>query len=151
MIITQNVRTEMKKAMLAKDTLRLTVLRGLLAGFGTEALAKGKKSEEELTDEEALAIIKRAVKQRKDSIDQFTKGNRLDLVDNEKAELQIVEAFLPPMMSQEEIKKIALAKKAELKVTDKAGLGKFMGLLMKELKGQADGADVKIVVEELFK
>jgi uncharacterized protein YqeY len=114
-------------------------------------VATSRMPQEELTDDEAIAVIKRAVKQRKDSIDQFTKGNRLDLVANEAAELKILESFLPQMMSREEIKKVAVAKKEELNVTDKAGMGKFMGALMKEFKGMANGDDVKAVVEELFK
>jgi len=136
--------------MLAHNSVLLTVLRGLVTSFTNELVAKGKKPQDELTDEEATAVIKRAVKQRKDSIDQFTKGNRLDLVANEEAELKILETFLPQMMSLEDIKKVAIAKKAELNVTDKAGMGKFMGALMKEFKGQANGDDVKTVVESLF-
>ena len=151
MSLQKDIQAKIKDALMAKDQIRLLVLRGLTSAFVNELVAKSKKPDGELTDEEALAVIKRAVKQRKDSVDQFTKGNRLDLVANENAELKILETFLPQMMSREEIKKIAFAKKAELNVTDKAGMGKFMGALMKEFKGQADGGDVKIVVEELFK
>jgi uncharacterized protein len=150
MTIQQNMREGIKAAMLAKDALRLTVLRGLVSSFTNELVAKGRKPQDELKDDEAIAVIKRAVKQRKDSIEQFTKGNRLDLVENENAELKILETFLPQSMSKEDIRKIAIAKKTELNITDKAGLGKFMGLLMKDLKGQADGNDVKEVLEELF-
>jgi uncharacterized protein YqeY len=150
MSLHKDIHSKIKDAMIAKDTVRLTVLRGLVTAFTNELVAKGKKPQDELTDEEALAVIKRGVKQRKDSIDQFTKGNRLDLVASEEAELKILDTFLPKMMSKEDIKKIAEAKKAELGVTDKAGMGKFMGALMKEFKGQADGTDVKEVVESLF-
>jgi len=150
MSIQQNMRDGIKSAMIAKDQVRLTVLRGLITSFTNESVAKGKTPQDELADEDAITVIKRAVKQRKDSIDQFTKGGRLDLVENENAELKILETFLPQSMSKEDIKKIAIAKKAELGVTDKAGMGKFMGALMKELKGQADGNDVKEVVESLF-
>jgi len=150
MSIQQTMRDGIKGAMIAKDTVKLTVLRGLISAFTNESVAKGKTPQDELPDEDAIAVIKRAVKQRKDSVDQFTKGNRLDLVANEEAELKILETFLPQSMSKEEIKKIAIAKKAELGVTDKAGMGKFMGTLMKEFKGQADGNDVKEVVESLF-
>lgn len=151
MSIQQNMRDGIKQAMIAKDAVKLTVLRGLVSAFTNESVAKGKTPQDELSDEDAIAVIKRAVKQRKDSIDQFTKGGRLDLVENENAELKILETFLPQSMSKEDIKKIAEAKKAELNVTnDKAGMGKFMGVLMKELKGQADGNDVKEVVESLF-
>ena len=150
MSIQQNMRDGIKAAMIAKDTVKLTVLRGLVSAFTNESVAKGKTPQDELSDEDAISVIKRAVKQRKDSIDQFTKGNRLDLVENENAELRILETFLPQTMSKDDIRKIAEAKKAELNVTDKAGMGKFMGALMKDLKGQADGNDVKEVVESLF-
>lgn len=150
MSIQQNMRDGIKAAMIAKDSVRLTVLRGLITSFTNESVAKGKTPQDELSDADAQAVIKRAVKQRKDSIDQFTKGNRLDLVTNEEAELKILETFLPQTMSKEEIKKIALAKKNELGVTDKAGMGKFMGVVMKELKGKADGNDVKEVIESIF-
>jgi hypothetical protein len=150
MSIQQNMRDGIKAAMIAKDAVRLTVLRGLITSFTNELVAKSRTPQDELTDEEAIAVIKRAVKQRKDSVDQFTKGNRMDLVANENAELKILETFLPQTMSKDDIKKIALAKKNELGITDKAGMGKFMGTIMKELKGQADGTDVKEVVESLF-
>jgi uncharacterized protein YqeY len=150
MSIQQNMRDGIKAAMIAKDPVRLTVLRGLITAFTNESVAKGKTPQDELTDEEATAVIKRAVKQRKDSIDQFTKGGRLDLVETENTELKVLEAFLPQMMSKDEIRKIAEAKKIELGVNDKAGMGKFMGALMKEFKGMADGNDVKEVVESLF-
>jgi len=150
MSIQQTMRDGIKAAMIAKDAVRLTVLRGLITAFTNESVAKGKTPQDELTDEESTAVIKRAVKQRKDSIDQFTKGGRLDLVETENTELKVLEAFLPQMMSKDEIRKIAEAKKIELNVTDKAGMGKFMGALMKEFKGMADGDDVKQVVESLF-
>ena len=150
MSVQKDIHSQIKDAMVAKDTVRLTVLRGLYSSFTNELVAKGKKPQEELPDDMAVAVIRRAVKQRKDSIDQFTKGNRLDLVAVEEAELKILDTFLPQTMSKEEIKKIAIAKKAELNVTDKAGMGKFMGQLMKEFKGRADGNDVKEVVESLF-
>jgi uncharacterized protein YqeY len=109
-----------------------------------------KPGKTELTDEEALAVIKRLVKQRKDSIDQFKKGNREDLVKVEEAELKILEVYLPQMMSQAEISKIAEKKKTELGISDKSKAGLLMSALMKELKGRADGGDVKVVVDKLF-
>ena len=148
--IQQNIKEEIKKAMLARDTVRLNTLRGLSAGFTNELVAKGHKPQDELADEDCLAVIRRLTKQRKESIEQFKAGNRQDLVDSETAELAILETFLPQMMSKEEILKIAEAKKLELGITDKAKLGLFVGTLMKELKGKADGADVKAVAESLF-
>lgn len=160
MSLHSTIKSQIKEAMLAKDQLRLLVVRGLVVAFTNELVAKGRKPIEELTDEEAFTVIRRAVKQRKDSIGQFKAGGRQDLVDSETAELVILEKYLPQMMSRNEIKKIAEAKKAELGLMDlstvsaqvgKAKLGQFVGQLMKELKGKADGADVKMVAEELFR
>ncbi|MEI6528221.1 MAG: GatB/YqeY domain-containing protein [bacterium] len=150
MSLQADFKNKIKEAMLAHDALRLMVLRGLVSSFTNELVAKGKKPQDELADDDVLNLIKRAVKQRRDSIEQFTKGGRMDLVENETAELKILETFLPQMMSREEIKKVAEAKKVELNITDKSKLGIFMGTLMKEFKGKADGSDVKAVVEELF-
>lgn len=145
-----NIKEEVKKAMLAKDALRTTVMRSISAAFTNELVAKGRKPQEELKDDEALAVIKRLVKQRKDSIEQFTKGGRQDLADQEQSELNILETFLPPQLPREEIEKVAKAKKAELNISDKAKMGMLIGAISKELKGQADGAEIKSVVESLF-
>jgi uncharacterized protein YqeY len=145
------IKEGIKQSMLAKNAVRTGVLRGLLAGFTNELVAKGRKPQEELNDDEVLAVIKRQVKQRKDSIEQFEKGGRQDLVDTEKAELTILETFLPQQMSEEEIIKIAEAKKMEMHITDKAKAGILVGAVMKATGGQADGGVVKRVVDKLFK
>lgn len=150
MTLHSTVKSQIKEAMLAKDPVRLGVVRSLVAAFTNELVAKQRKPTEELSDDDALAVIRRAVKQRKDSIEQFTAGGRKDLAESEAAELAVLEKYLPQMMSRDDIKKVAVAKKAELGITDKAKLGQFVGMLMKELKGRADGMDVKTVVEELF-
>ncbi len=150
MSLQQSIKDQIKQAMLAKDAVRLEVLRGISAACMNELVAKGRKPQDELTDEETLAVITRLAKQRKDSIDQFTKGGRMDLVAEEQSQYAVLETFLPTMMSQDEIRPIAQAKKETLGVTDKSGLGKLVGAVMSELKGRADGADVKAVVESLF-
>jgi uncharacterized protein YqeY len=116
----------------------------------------GKKDQapEFLTDEEVISIIRKSVKQRKDSIEQFTKGGRKDLVKKEQAELVILESFLTKMMSREEIEKCIKMKiktggSKTITLPDKAKIGQFIGQIMKDLKGKADGADVKAVVEKL--
>jgi len=150
MSLHKQIKDGIKEAMLKKDTLRLTVLRNISATFTNEMLAK-KITTPELIDEDAIAIVRRLVKQRKDSIEQFTKGNRMDLVKNEQDEMKILESFLPQMMSREEIKKVVIAKIASAGVVDKTKLGQFMGGIMKELKGKADGMLVKEILEELVK
>ncbi|MFT5352359.1 MAG: hypothetical protein ACI9GH_000207 [Candidatus Paceibacteria bacterium] len=147
MTLQQQIREDIKGAMKAKDATRLTVLRGLLSAFTNELVANGKTPQDELPDQEVLAVIKRGSKQRKDAIDQFTKGGRTDLVENEEKELNILEEFLPQMISKEEIQKVVDAKKEELGITDKSGMGQLIGAVMKELAGTADGCEVKDVVE----
>ncbi len=135
---------------MAKDSVRLEVLRGMSAACTNEAVAKGKTPQDMLTDEETLAVITRLAKQRKDSIEQFTKGGREDLVAEESAQLAILETYLPAMMPREEVEKIARAKKEELAITDPTKKGMLMSALMKDLKGKADGNDVKAAVDSLF-
>jgi uncharacterized protein YqeY len=115
-----------------------------------EVVAKKRKPSEFLADDEALTVLKRASNQRKDSIEQFEKASRNDLVGPEKAELAIIEALMPATMSREEIMTIAKEKMAEMGVINKADAGKFTGALMKELRGKADGGDVKAVVDSLL-
>jgi len=139
----------MKAAMLARDSVKLNVMRGLIASFTNEAVAKGKKPDVELTDDEALSVISRAVKQRKDSIEQFEKGGRSDLAADEKAEMAILETYLPAQMLREEIVAFVAKKQAELNFPkDKAG--QLTGMIMKDLKGKADGSIVKEAVDSLF-
>lgn len=136
--------------MRAKDQVRLTTLRGVLAAFTNEAVALKRTPQDKLSDSEAVTVIRRLVKQRKDSIEQFEKGGRADLADNEKAELKVLEEFLPAQMSEEKVREIVLAKKGELGITDKTKMGQLMGAVIKETKGEADGAVVKRIVEEVL-
>ena len=136
--------------MLARDTVRLETLRFVSAAFTNELVAKGRKPTEMLSDEEAIAVMTRLAKQRKDSIEQFKKGGREDLVKEEEAQLAILETYLPKMMGMNDIKKIAESKKSELGITDPTKKGLLMQALMKDLKGKADGIAVKQAVDALF-
>lgn len=150
MAIHETLKKSIPDALRAHDEVKLRTLRSLVTAMTNEVVAKKRKPEELLTDEEAVAVLKRAANQRKDSIEQFTKGDRQDLAEPEKAELALIESYLPTMMSREDIEKVAKAKMAETGVASKADAGKFTGMLMKELKGKADGADVKAVVDGLL-
>lgn len=150
MSIHAKILEDAKQAMLKKDALRSTVLKGVKAVFMNEIISKADPKKTELTDDEALNILRRLSKQRKDSIDQFTKGGRKDLADAEMAELAVLESYLPTMMAEADVRKIISAKKMELGVTDKSKAGVFMSAVMKELKGKADGAIVKKIVDELL-
>ena len=142
------IQSKIKKAMIAKDSVGLTTLRGVLAAFTNESVAKGRTPQDKLPDDEALAVIRRLVKQRKDSIEQFEKAGRTDLSDNEKAELVVLDAFLPAQMSEDKIREIVLKKKEEMGLTDKTKMGQLMGAVMKEAGPTADGVTVKKLVEE---
>jgi len=146
----QIIKDEIKKAMLAKEAERLSALRNISSAFTSEVMAKGHKPDELIDDDDAVIVLKRLAKQRKESIEQFTIGNRPEKAEEEKRELAIVESFLPAQMSREAILAIAKAKKEELGITDKAKFGQLMGAITKETKGSADGNLVKEVVESLF-
>lgn len=149
-MIQDTIRKQLPEAMKARETLRVEVLRGISAAFVNEQVTKGKKPDEPIADEDALTVVKRLVKQRRDSIEQFRKGNREDLATKEESEMKILEAYLPATLSRDAIKPVAEALKAKLGVTDKTKSGILVGAVMKELKGSADGGDVKAVVDSLF-
>lgn len=152
-MIHKTIKEQIKDALRAKDTIRLDTLRGLNALFMNEMLIGKAEGGEFISDDKALALIKRSVKQRKDSIEQFSKGGREDLVNKEKAELVILESFMPAMMSRNEIMIVAKTRIEAIKASgtiDPKASGKIVGMIMKELAGKADGMDVKGVVEELL-
>lgn len=146
----EDIKGELKEALKAKDQVRLRTVRSMLTAFTNELVANGKTPQDLLDDDAVMAVIKRQAKQRKDSIEQYEAADRPELAEPEKEELVVLEGYLPTMMSQEEIKPIAEAKKAELGVEDKSKMGQLIGSLMKDLNGKADGGDVKAVVESLF-
>ena len=150
MSLHEKIKAELKEALKAKEAVRLRTIRSMLTAFTNELVAAGKTPQDWLEDEQTLTVIKRLAKQRKESITQYEAADRPELAEPEKEELVVLESYLPQMMSQDEIKPIAEAKKAELGIDDKSKMGMLVGAVMKELKGKADGGDVKMVVEALF-
>jgi uncharacterized protein YqeY len=150
MSLQTTIKDGIKDAMKNKDMARLTVLRGLSSAFMNEAVNLNLGPQGELTDEQVIGVLMREAKRRKDSIQQYTDGGREDLALDEKAELAVIEEYLPTMMSADEIRPIAEAKKAEMGIDDKTKAGMLTGAIMKDLKGKANGDDVKAVVESLF-
>lgn len=155
-MLAQDIRTQMTAAMKARDTLRVDTLRGALAAFTNELVAKGRKPTEELADADAVTVLKRLAKQRKEAAEQYEKGGRPELAEKEAGELKIIGEFLPQSASREEIEKVA--KKKIQKLGLEAGApaealakaGKLTGAIMKEFAGRADGADVKAVIASLL-
>ena len=154
MSLKETFQLEIKTAMQKKEVEKLSVLRMVLAAVINKEKQKRAKTGEEcqLTDEEVLEVITSEAKKRKDSIEQFEKGNRQDLADQEKSELKILEEYLPEQMSEDEVRKIITDKIQELGVSGPQDIGKVMGAIMGQLKGKANGGLVnKIVQEELKK
>lgn len=130
MSLTEQISQQLKEAMKAKDETRLRTLRSIRA----EILKKEKEGKGEVTDEDVLAAIGRLVKQHKESIEQFEKAGRQDLVDNEKAELEILTKYLPESLSEEEIDRVIEEVFAQLNPSGAGDIGKVMGPLMGKLK-----------------
>ncbi len=146
----QRITEDMKTAMKEHNEHALSAIRFLFSAIKSEAITAGDR--ENISDETCLKVIKKQVKQRKESIEQYRAGNRTDLVEKEEAELKYIEAYLPEMISEEEIMKVVEATKAELGITDPAKMGQLMGAVMKKLAGQEfDGALVKALVEKTLK
>jgi uncharacterized protein YqeY len=150
MSLHDSLRESLKTAMKAKDAVTLTTVRSIMTACTNELVATGKTPQDQLDDAGILAVIKRLAKQRKESMLQYEAANRPELAEPEKLELAVLEAYLPTLMTQAELRPIAEAKKAELGITDKSKLGILVGAVMKEAGGNADGGDVKAVVESLF-
>ena len=150
MTLHEQIKEGIKTAMKAKDETRLMVMRGMTSAFTNELVATKRTPQDMLTDEEAVAVITRLAKQRKESMAQYKTAGRPELALGEAKELAILQEFLPTMMSVEEVRKIVEAKKSELGITDASKKGMLVGALMKDLKGKADGADVKNAVDSLF-
>src|SRR3989338_6801718 len=146
LMLTQKIRTDMTAAMKARDSLKVDTLRGAMSAFTNELVAKGRKPTEELADNDAVTVLKRLAKKRKEAADVYTKGGRAELAEKEQNELKIIEEYLPQSAPREEIEKVARAKMAELGVADASGIGKLTGAVMKKFAGRADGNDVKEVI-----
>lgn len=146
MTLKEQLNNDVKTAMREKDTDTRDTLRLLLAAIKQEEI------DNQITLDEAgvQAVITKQAKQRRESIADYSKANRLDLVEEEEKQLVIIEKYLPKMMSKEEIKAIAEAVIAETGVTDARGMGQVMGKLMPQVKGKADGRLVNEVVRDLL-
>ena len=138
MTLQERVDADLKDAMRAKDAARLGVLRMLKSALKYSAIEKGG-AEAQLDDAEAVQVIRKQVKQRQDSIEQFEKGGRPELAAKEKDELAILEAYLPQGLSAAELEKIVRETIGEVGATSKAQMGAVMKALQGKLAGRADG------------
>src|SRR6266536_2528942 len=138
MTLSQRIDSDLKEAMRAKDTTKLSVLRMLKSALKYGAIAKSG-AEAELSDAEAAQVVRKQVKQRQDSIKSFEKGGRAELAAKEKEELLILDAYLPQAMSSDELAKVVRETIAETGATSKAQMGGVMKVLQTKVAGRADG------------
>ncbi len=148
MTLEERLDADLKDAMRSGDNVRKLAIRAVKTAI-TEAKVAGTE-QRALTDEDVLRILQKQVKQRRDSVAEFTRGGRLDLVAKEEAEIAVLERYLPQQLNEPEIRARAQAVIAELGVTDQKGLGQVMKRLTADLRGIADGAIVSRIVRELL-
>jgi uncharacterized protein YqeY len=148
MTLEERLDADLKEAMRRGDTARKLAIRAVKTAI-TEAKVAGAAART-LSDQEILALIAKQIKQRRDSIAEFAKGGRPDLVAKEEAEIAVLEAYLPPQLDEAAIRERARQVIADLGVTDLKGIGPVMKQLMSELRGQADGQVINRIVRELL-
>ena len=142
------VSNDIKSAMLAKVKVRLEALRGIKKEFLEAKTAKG--ADGELTDDMAMKILAKMVKQRKESAQIYTEQNRPDLAEPELAEAAVIETYLPKQMTEEELTEALKAIIAQVGATTPQEMGKVMGVATKQLAGRADGRAISAKVKELL-
>ncbi len=134
----------MKQAMRNKEKQKLTVIRMVKASLQNESIKLGH----ELNQEEELTVLSREVKQRKDSLQEFEKAGRDDLVQNQRQEIDILNEYLPEQLSDEEVEQIVKETVEQVGATSKQDMGKVMGAIMPKVKGKADGGLVNRLVQK---
>ncbi|MBB6275208.1 GatB/YqeY domain-containing protein [Porphyromonas circumdentaria] len=144
----EQINQDIKEAMLAREKVRLEALRSVKKEFQEVLTAKGSTGE--LTDDKALSIIRKLLKQRSDSASIYKENGREDLAQRELEEAEVLKTYLPQQLSAEELHPIVVAKLQELGITDVKQKGRVTGVLCKELAGRADGKLIGEVVEAVL-
>jgi uncharacterized protein YqeY len=144
--IKEHLDTHLKDSLRSGDKTKTLTLRGLKSAIKYAEIEAGHQ----LDDEGVLRVISQQAKQRRDSIAEFERAGRTDLVEQEAAELALLEQYLPPQLSEDEIREKAQAVIAQLGVTNMKGMGQVMKQIMAELQGQANGKVVNQIVRQLL-
>jgi uncharacterized protein len=148
--LSERIDSDLKDAMRARDTTRLSVLRMLKAALKNAAIEKSG-ADAQLSDAEAAQVIRKQVKQRQDSIESFEKGGRAELAAKEKEELSILQAYLPQQMGTDELTKVVRETIAEVGATSRAQMGAVMKALQAKVAGRADGKMLSAEVQKQLK
>lgn len=144
--LNERLNEDMKHAMKNQDKFRLSVIRMVRSSIKNIEIDQRKT----LDDNEVLDVLSREIKQRKDSLQDFEKAGRQDLVDNLKAELDILSVYMPQQLSEDDVKEIVQQTIQEVGASSKADMGKVMSALMPKVKGRADGKLVNQFVQQLL-
>ncbi|MEW2919977.1 GatB/YqeY domain-containing protein [Muricauda sp. ANG21] len=144
MDLQEKVMAEMKAAMKAKDTVALESLRAIKSAI---LLAKTEKVGTELSEEDEIKLVQKLVKQRKDSAAIYQQQGREDLAEPELAQVAVIEKFLPEQLTEEEIEKVVVQTIDSIGASGMQDMGKVMGIVSKELAGQADGKTISSIVK----
>ncbi|MFM2313167.1 MAG: hypothetical protein RLZZ04_2443 [Cyanobacteriota bacterium] len=147
MSLKEQIGEDIKTAMKAKDKLRLQTVRGIKKAILDKEVELRPQGQDSLTPEQEIELLSQQAKQRRDSIEQFTKAGRDDLATQESQELAIIETYLPEQVSDEEVIKIIDELIISSGATTMKDLGKVMGPAMKQLKGKADGKKIQELVK----
>jgi hypothetical protein len=149
MTLEERIKSDLDAAFKARNAMTTDTLRLLTAALHNRSIEKrGKGGEEKLTEEEALEVLRREAKKRKEAAMLYIQGNRQDLAEKENAELSVLSVYLPAQMGEDEIKKEIMKVLASAGAADTKEFGKVMGLVMKELKGKADAGVVTRILKE---
>jgi len=149
MTLQSQVDNDIKDAMRARDTVRLNALRMLKSAMKNAAIEKGG-AESVLDDAEASAVIRKQIKQRRDSVEGFEKGGRLELAAGERAEIEILSAYLPKPLSPDEVFALAREAIAEAGATSKQQMGAVMKIATAKAAGRTDGKTLSVAVQKLL-
>lgn len=138
-MIVEKLQNDLKEAMKSKDAVRLRTIRSLRSAILAKEIELRSGGTATISHEDAMAVLQKQAKQRRDSIDQFVSAGRDDLRQVEEEELAVIETYLPRQLSAEEVRKEVQAIAAEIGASGMSDMGKLMGQAMTRLKGQADG------------
>jgi len=146
MALIDDIREDLKQAMLGKDKLRTSTLRLVLAAATNKEIEKG----EFLTDEEMLSVLSSEAKKRRESVVEYKKGNREDLAEKEEAEIEILKKYLPEQLTEEDLQNLVKEAIAQTEAQDPKDMGKVMQALMPKVKGRVDGRAVSDLVKKFL-
>ncbi len=150
MALYEDLQKELKNSLKSRDSLRANTIRSVIAAVKNHLASSEQAKKEGVTDEIVQNLIIKEIKNRKESIEQYEKANREDLAEKEKKEMEILKEFMPEMLSEDEIRKLAIETIDEIDAKDPSDLGNVMRNIMPKVKGKADGKLVNKVVRELL-